>query len=412
MRKRDATLAASAALLALCLFSLSSANGAERAYGYCNVENVNTKTLTFSAIFALSRYLDQEGLLSWIVEEDVLGEFARRMAQPSQPASCGAHEGLERAVESAEWKTGYVRKDKYAIFYTDWVPPNAQLVRTLGPVTPLSAINQPSGPSESQGNTFGPRAREAVEGWKAKNGISDAGNFANTLALMIQTALVLQNFDPGPSDGLFGKKTLAAILAWQAAMGFAQTGDLAGVLAAILRTAMVLQGFDPGLPDAMFGTQAHNAIQAWQPDHARALAAATPGPAGGGGETTSDEHHMAQAIANDCIRVYEPPGVTPLTGFSSRMENNCNFKVHVTHGFNVHLDGTPIRKPWCTIGHGGSRGGALTLDPGESKAVAPIDHRVAYEVHWCACNDVYSWAAFARPRGPGVGDCLCDCAPN
>ena len=108
--------------------------------------------------------------------------------------------------------------------------------------------------------TFGPQARDAIQAWQSKNGISDAGNFVNTLALMVQTALVLQNFDPGPADGLFGKKTLAAILAWQAAMGYAQTGDLAGVLAAVLRTALVLQGFDPGPLDGMFrcaGTRRH-----------------------------------------------------------------------------------------------------------------------------------------------------------
>ena len=123
----------------------------------------------------------------------------------------------------------------------------------------------------------GLRAQEAIENWQRKNGIPDTGSVLRTIALMVQTALALQNFDPGPADGVFGKKTLAAILAWQAMHGYAERGNLVEALAGILHAALVLEGYDPGSVEAMFGPAAIKAIQVWAPAYEQATvpAAAT-----------------------------------------------------------------------------------------------------------------------------------------
>ena len=392
-----------AILTMLVLFSGVTATDARAADEFEFIEyslddSHRCKLLDKPTIFVSGRYArattHEEGSQNILEFSRQVWEQAQCSANfPESGVSYYAPEGfLESWVEHL--RTSYTSTD---VVSTGWTPGKKLKIQAARRV-------------ETQGGAFGPQARDAIQAWQSQNGISDTGNFVNTLALMIQTALVLQDFDPGPVDGLFGKKTLAAILAWQAAMGYAQTGDLAGVLAAILRTVLVLQGFDPGPLDAMFGTQAHDAIQAWQPGHTQALAERPTDP--DVSKSKNEERHVARAAANNCIRVYRPPGVTALTGFSSRMENNCNFRVHVTHGFNVKLDGTPIHQPWCTVGRGGSKGGDITLDPGESEPVAPIDYRVDYTVYWCACNDVYSWAAFAEPGGQGVDDCLCRCAPN
>ena len=421
MRKSDAAVVAPAAFLALWLFSLSAANDAQLGHGYCHVWNVDTKTLISSAIFSHPRYPDQEGLHNWILEKDVFKDFARRMSQPPDSGVCGAYEGLETAVESIEWLTKFVRLRKYSVFYTDWVPPSSQLVHALGPVTPPSAINRPSGSPESRTEGFGPLAREAIQAWQVHSGISDTGNFTNTLALMIQTALVLQNFDPGPADGLFGKKTLAATVAWQAAMGYAQTGDLDVVLAAILRTAMLLQDFDPGPLDAMFDSLAKDAIQMWQANHAQALAAVTstqdlartPAPEELGPNQRADagqaERHSAATgsefalppgvqAAHDCLKVSWREGTPLCPGRHDKQDCGWKFDAHNTCGYSAilhYMVKTPSEAPaswshlvlrpgdnWGAPGDLGYREyGLITLPRG---SVMP---QVSYCVNW--------WGAYA-----------------
>ena len=245
---------------------------------------------------------------------------------------------------------------------------------------------------------------DVLSEWRKKNGIEDQGSIANTLALMVQIALILQEFDPGPADGLFRESILASILTWQVTQSTAQGDDLAEVIVAILRAAMVLQGYDPAPEDKLLGPKLIQTIETWSPVYEEARQRIT--------KSKNVERHVAEAVTNDCIQVYTPPGVTAGTFFKAQMKNLCGYKVHVNYGFNVKYDGTPIRQPWCTPGHGGSIGGALDLKPGENKPVAPMHAGVRYSVFWCACSHVYSWAAFAEPSGPGVGDCSCRCAPH
>ena len=130
------------------------------------------------------------------------------------------------------------------------------------------------------------------------------------------------------------------------------------------------------------------------------------------GLAQADDHHEARALANECIRLIHPPGVTAGTFFKARLKNICNNTVDVTFGYNVKLDGTPIQAPWCTVGNAGSKGGSMTLSPGQHKAVAPIDYGKRYRVFWCACDKRLAWAAFAEPKRRSVDRCTCQCAPH
>ena len=124
--------------------------------------------------------------------------------------------------------------------------------------------------SEGEEEIFGPKAEEALNAWRGKHRIEDRGAIAKTLMLMVQTALVLQAFDPGPVDGVFGKRTLAAIAAWQTIQGFPEGAELAGLIAAILRAALVLEGYDPGPVGKMLGPSAIETAQAWAPSYEQA----------------------------------------------------------------------------------------------------------------------------------------------
>ena len=131
---------------------------------------------------------------------------------------------------------------------------------------------------------FAPQARDATKTWMERNGISPAGDAAHTLALMVQTALALQNFDPGPRDGKVGHKTLAAIAAFQLAFGLLGGADLGDVLATILHTSMTLQGLDPGPAGGLLGERSQRTIASWQDRHAGTLSSLTAAaPAQGGG---------------------------------------------------------------------------------------------------------------------------------
>ena len=118
---------------------------------------------------------------------------------------------IDYAIRSIEEAVQEYEADNRKVHFMDWVPPNTRLLRTL---------RHEDDESEGEGKIFGPKAEKALNAWRDKHGIEDRGAFANTLMLMVQTALILQAFDPGPADGVIGKRTLAAIVAWQTMQGF------------------------------------------------------------------------------------------------------------------------------------------------------------------------------------------------
>ncbi len=118
---------------------------------------------------------------------------------------------------------------------------------------------------------FGPQARDAVQTWQARHGIADQGALGDTLALMIQKALILQDFDPGPADGVIGPATLRAIKAWQAVFEYSAGADFVAIVAAILHTAILLEGLDPGPASVLLGRPAKNTLRAWQKKYPRII---------------------------------------------------------------------------------------------------------------------------------------------
>ena len=126
----------------------------------------------------------------------------------------GAHAGwrctlnsisIDYLIRSIEEAVQEYEADNRKVHFMDWVPPNTRLLRTL---------RHEDDESEGEEKIFGPKAEKALNAWRDKHGIEDRGAIANTLMLMVQTALILQAFDPGPADGVIGKRTLAAIVAW------------------------------------------------------------------------------------------------------------------------------------------------------------------------------------------------------
>ena len=289
-------------------------------------------------------------------------------------------------------------------YFTNWIPGTESSVTDS-----LNALERQQGKlrrSEMLKEIFGPEAICATKTWMERNGIAATGDAESTLMLMVQTALALQDFDPGPRDGKLGRKTLAAVAVFQLAFGLLAGADLGDVLAAILHTAMKLQGFDPGPADQMFGQRAQETIASWQDKYANTLSSLRDDAA----TATAAARPLPISPSNDCVRIDHRPAAGAF--FQARMHNVCRFKIEVDFGYSTDLDGTPIRAPWCTSGEAGSKGGAETVKPGKYAMVAPIDYGKPYTVFWCACDSRVAWAAFAKPVGPGAGDCACECAPH
>ena len=229
----------------------------------------------------------------------------------------------------------------------NWVPgPDliAQVLKAVGAVQ--SRHRTAVTPAQAANNLFGPRARDAAKTWMERNDIAPPAEADSTLALMVQTALALQNFDPGPKDGKIGRKTLAAIAAWQAIVGLLAGADLADVLAAILHTAMTLQGLDPGPVDTMFGQDALKTVAAWQTAHGSTLEQAQKVQPGYGEESddrllSSSWRRVPDALACVSIDYSE-------RRFTQYIVNHCDH---------------PVRVEWCYVGKTGDRG-QWQCDPG------------------------------------------------
>ena len=136
----------------------------------------------------------------------------------------------------------------------------------LGPGGTSRVQGEASNSVVDRGN-FGPQARDAIQAWQARHGVTDQGTFGNTLALMIQKALILQDFDPGPADGVIGPATLRAIKAWQAVFEDPGGGDFVAIVTAILHTAILLEGLDPGPAAGLLGPPAMDTLREWQERH-------------------------------------------------------------------------------------------------------------------------------------------------
>ena len=213
-------------------------------------------------------------------------------------------EDIIREFQAVNWR----------VVFMDWVPPNTRLLQTL---------RHEDDESEGEGKIFGPKAEKALNAWRDKHGIEDRGAIANTLMLMVQTALILQAFDPGPADGVIGKRTLAAIVAWQTMQGFPEGAELAGLIAAVLRAALVLEGYDPGPVEEMFGPSAIEAVQAWAPSYEQA--ARNQGSRDRNDRLSPPTSWRTVPHAKDCVSFVRSGGA----GNYQFIRNDCDFKIDV-----------------------------------------------------------------------------------
>ena len=213
--------------------------------------------------------------------------------------------------------------------------PGIDIVRTGW--TPGSRLKIPSAKSKVKEEVFAPKERTGkvwdedvspetqgkLNAWMDRNDISATGDLDTTLALIIQTALALQNFDPGPRDGKIGRKTLAAIVAWQLAMQILVGTDLSDVIAAILRAALVLEGYDPGPVEEMFGPTAIEAAQAWAPSYEKA--ARNQGSRDRNDRLSPPTSWRTVPHAKDCVSFVRSGGA----GNYQFIRNDCDFKIDV-----------------------------------------------------------------------------------
>ena len=137
--------------------------------------------------------------------------------------------------------------------FTNWTP-GTELRVELPQPEPLAASPE-DGAEDAAGAVEGDAlaAKRALAKWMFRNDIFPKESAAATLALIVQTALALQGFDPGPQDGLIGRRTIAAIMAWRAVAGLSEGASFADVLAGIIRAAFVLDGQDPGAASELLG---------------------------------------------------------------------------------------------------------------------------------------------------------------
>ena len=192
-------------------------------------------------------------------------------------------------------------------------------------------------------DVISPAAQEPIKKWMKQHKISSTDDIASTLALMVQTALTLQAFDPGPADGVFGKLTLAAMIAWQTMQGFPEGAELAGLIAAILRAALVLEGYDPGPVEEMFGPTAIEAVQAWAPSYEQA--ARNQESRDRFDRLSPPTSWRTVPHAMDCVSFVNPGGPRNY----QYIRNHCDFKIDVHWCYTDR----PDDNDYCTLGPAG-----------------------------------------------------------
>ena len=328
-------------LLAAFVFPISTTADERDWWFYMAVDNRSNSTsysAAFSGIFRIATGADHKEMIdefSRYVDERFAGEWIVTM---------GGYRSRFNAEEIWEHYTEHCAKSGRNCFITDWVPGTESSV-TDSPKQ-LDTQQDKLQRSEILKEMFSSQAIGATKTWMERNNITATGDAENTLALLVQTALALQNFDPGPRDGKIGRKTLAAIAAWQAIVGLLAGADLADVLAAILHTAMTLQGLDPGPVDTMFGQNALKAVAAWQTAHGPVLEEARRAQPGYGEKSddrllSSSWRRVPDALACVSIDYSE-------RRFTQFIVNHCDH---------------PVRVEWCYVGKTRGRG-QWQCDPG------------------------------------------------
>ena len=270
-------------------------------------------TVYLSAIFERIYYYENDYLLQDKQEAEWNKEFQSSIRRkypdaydPSFGLGCGMRVSMEAVNRNIEEIIRRNQAENWRVVFMDWVPTWHQ-----------------DDASEGEEEIFGPKAEEALNAWRGKHRIEDRGAIAKTLMLMVQTALVLQAFDPGPVDGVFGKRTLAAIAAWQTIQGFPEGAELAGLIAAILRAALVLEGYDPGPVEEMLGPSAIKAAQAWAPSYEQA--ARNQGSRDRLDRLSPPTSWRTVPHAMDCVSLVRSGGA----GNYQFIRNNCDFKLDV-----------------------------------------------------------------------------------
>ena len=255
---------------------------------------------------------------------------------------CGMRVAMEHVSRNREQIIREYQAKNWRVVILDWVPTWHQ-----------------DDASEGEEEIFGPKAEEALNAWRGKHRIEDRGAIAKTLMLMVQTALVLQAFDPGPVDGVFGKRTLAAIAAWQTIQGFPEGAELAGLIAAILRAALVLEGYDPGPVEEMLGPSAIETAQAWAPSYEQATR--NQGSRDRLDRLSPPTSWRTVPHAMDCVSLVRSGGA----GNYQFIRNNCDFKLDVHWCYTDRPDDNDFCAPGPAglgymdrVGHKATRRGA------------------------------------------------------
>ena len=265
----------------------------------------------FSDVFVVPNYTSS-------IYDRVEDAFIESLGSPKGKltySSCNAMSGdITTATDFHNYQIRKFEGYDYRVIRTNWVPDSS-----LWSDRKESSVDK----GVIRDGVFGPVVQEPIKKWMEKHNVSSTGDVASTLALMVQTVLTLEGFDPGPADGVIGKLTLAAIVAWQTMQGFPEGAELAGLIAAILRAALVFEGYDPGPVEEMFGPTAIEAIQAWAPSYEQA--ARNQGSRDRNDRLSPPTSWRTVPHAKDCVSFVRSGGA----GNYQFIRNDCDFKIDV-----------------------------------------------------------------------------------
>ena len=256
--------------------------------------------------------LEDSGHLELKVRDKLKDAFLEILDSPKGrfgSVSCGNY-----FIRNIEWSIEENEDYGYTVIRTNWVPDSSLWSDRKESSADKGVIRD---------DVFNPAVQVPIKEWMEQHKISSTEDIASTLALIVQTALVLQSFDPGPADGVFGKSTLAAMVAWQTMQGIPEGGELVGLIAAILRAALVLEGYDPGPVEEMFGPSAIEAAQAWAPSYEKA--ARNQGSRDRNDRLSPPTSWRTVPHAKDCVSFVRSGGA----GNYQFIRNDCDFKIDV-----------------------------------------------------------------------------------
>ena len=290
---------------------------------------------------------------------------------------------------------------------------------------------------------LGEGARKAVNHWPAAQEANPDWDWAKILIFLVQTALIVQGYDPGKPDGLMGPTTMLALVAWSAVSGPPWDGNdemsylwgLDDNVAFLLHGTLKAMGLSPGPRDEFLGRESVMALSRWDGTFRLAAMFMTideslgretvmndlrpAGPSDAGEAAATEERVDSKnavdnstewdtsrrgTIANHCVKIVRCPNRHGILG--NCLRNTCGERIVVAYCI------PEAKSPYyrCKPEYLSSPFTATTfyatsrhIEPGEDKI---ITHESGVTLKFMACLDVPRHSAIF-PTHVGNGQFIC-----